>query len=70
MVFSKVGPNQSIEWGQIKVSKSTVLYQLACAPPRRAGATCVSVTAQHSKNGRVMAREMRVFCNMQLESQI
>ena len=22
MVFSKVGPNQSIEWGQIKVSKS------------------------------------------------
>ena len=23
MVFSKVGPNQSIEWGQIRVSKST-----------------------------------------------
>src|SRR6266550_7289422 len=22
MVFSKVGPNQSIEWGQIRVSKS------------------------------------------------
>jgi hypothetical protein len=25
MVFSKVGPNQSIEWGQIKVSKSPPL---------------------------------------------
>jgi len=25
MVFSKVGPNQSIEWGQIRVSKSCVL---------------------------------------------
>jgi hypothetical protein len=24
MVFSKVGPNQSIEWGQIRVSKSIV----------------------------------------------
>jgi hypothetical protein len=24
MVFSKVGPNQSIEWGQIRVSKSTL----------------------------------------------
>jgi hypothetical protein len=24
MVFSKVGPNQSIEWGQIRVSKSSV----------------------------------------------
>ena len=26
MVFSKVGPNQSIEWGQIKVSKSVVAF--------------------------------------------
>src|SRR5580704_5874608 len=25
LVFSKVGPNQSIEWGQIRVSKSTSL---------------------------------------------
>ena len=24
MVFSKVGPNQSIEWGQIRVSKSMI----------------------------------------------
>jgi hypothetical protein len=24
MVFSKVGPNQSIEWGQIRVSKSRI----------------------------------------------
>ncbi len=24
MVFSKVGPNQSIEWGQIRVSKSAI----------------------------------------------
>jgi hypothetical protein len=23
MVFSRVGPNQSIEWGQIRISKST-----------------------------------------------
>jgi hypothetical protein len=26
MVFSKVGPNQSIEWGQIRVSKSYLDY--------------------------------------------
>ena len=25
MVFSKVGPNQSIEWGQIRVSKSETM---------------------------------------------
>src|SRR5260370_41012886 len=25
MVFSKVGPNQTIEWGQIRVSKSMAL---------------------------------------------
>jgi hypothetical protein len=24
MVFSKVGPNQSIEWGQIRISKSRI----------------------------------------------
>jgi len=27
MVFSKVGPNQSIEWGQIRVSKSAAQLQ-------------------------------------------
>ena len=29
MVFSKVGPIQSIEWGQIRVSKSGVFGNLA-----------------------------------------
>jgi hypothetical protein len=36
MVFSKVGPNQSIEWGQIGVSKSPVASLLLlrqAAPP-------------------------------------
>lgn len=28
MVFSRVGPNQSIEWGQIRVSKSRVKAEL------------------------------------------
>ena len=27
MVFSKVGPNQSIEWGQFRVSKSDVYFE-------------------------------------------
>ncbi len=27
MVFSRVGPNQSIEWGQIRVSKSAAAYE-------------------------------------------
>ena len=26
MAFSKVGPNQSIEWGQSRVSKSAMLH--------------------------------------------
>ena len=32
MVFSKVGPNQSIEWGQFRVSKSSV--KTLVLPPR------------------------------------
>ena len=35
MVFSKVGPNQSIEWGQIRVSKSTV-RRFETAPGKQA----------------------------------
>jgi hypothetical protein len=29
MVFSKVGPNQTIEWGQIRVSKSPEILKKA-----------------------------------------
>jgi hypothetical protein len=32
MVFSKVGPNQSIEWGQIRVSKSKASIALNRVP--------------------------------------
>jgi hypothetical protein len=32
MVFSKVGPNQSIEWGQFRVSKSHVLANRLAVP--------------------------------------
>lgn len=37
MVFSKVGPNQSIEWGQIRVSKSAVGFALEGFVPGRPG---------------------------------
>jgi len=31
MVFSRVGPNQSIEWGQIRVSKSQKNIEAVCS---------------------------------------
>ena len=37
MVFSKVGPNQTIEWGQIRVSKSSSSGRVTATSDQLAG---------------------------------
>jgi hypothetical protein len=56
MVFRKVGPNQSIEWGQIRISKS---YQnsIGSVAFRGASDTNISITKQGKE--RIIGTEQR-----------
>src|SRR5882762_7289184 len=55
MVFSKVGPNQSIEWGQIRISKSP-RREAASTRTRTFSTQPRTVCARQSIDGEVVAR--------------